>query len=171
MIAKCRKLHKYIVDQYVAKREAKGSKDEKKDAGYLYVTPRTLLAIVRLAQALARIFGRNAVVEDDVLEALRLMDVSRASIIDDTKQDQGTSSLCDRAVGMKKTDTTSAIFNIIRELCETSARKKAKLEDVKKVVQERGFKPKDLRTCINSYVSFGVLDENKEEGTVMYVHK
>ena len=44
-----RSLHNYIVQKYVAKRKEQ-HKQEK--AGYLYITPRTLLGIIRIAQAL-----------------------------------------------------------------------------------------------------------------------
>jgi DNA replication licensing factor MCM7 len=46
----------------------------------MYVTPRTLLGIIRLAQALAKLAFRNEVVQADVDEALKLMDFSIRSL-------------------------------------------------------------------------------------------
>jgi DNA replication licensing factor MCM7 len=46
----------------------------------MYVTPRTLLAIIRLAQALAKMNFRNVVKQLDVDEALRLMEYSIRSL-------------------------------------------------------------------------------------------
>ncbi len=46
--------------------------------GYSYTTPRTLLAIIRLSQALARIRMSPLVNQADVDEALRLMEVCQA---------------------------------------------------------------------------------------------
>ena len=46
----------------------------------MYVTPRTLLAIIRLAQALAKMNFRNVVKQLDVDEVLRLMEYSIRSL-------------------------------------------------------------------------------------------
>ena len=46
----------------------------------MYVTPRTLLAIIRLAQAMAKLAFRNEVKQSDVDEAIRLMDFSIRSL-------------------------------------------------------------------------------------------
>jgi len=43
---------------------------------YMYITPRTLLGIIRLSQSLAKINFRDLVQQNDVDEALRLMDFS-----------------------------------------------------------------------------------------------
>lgn len=49
-------------------------KASKTDDNYIYTTPRTLLAIIRLSQAMARLRFSESVSEEDVDEALRLMD-------------------------------------------------------------------------------------------------
>jgi DNA replication licensing factor MCM7 len=46
----------------------------------MYVTPRTLLAIIRLSQAMAKLQFRDAVKQADVDEALKLMDYSIRSL-------------------------------------------------------------------------------------------
>lgn len=46
----------------------------------MYVTPRTLLVIIRLAQALAKMDFRNVVKQLDVDEVLRLMEYSIRSL-------------------------------------------------------------------------------------------
>lgn len=76
-------LHNYIVAKYVEKRKLQkesggvGSGDSKKvDHSYMYITPRMLLGIIRLSQSLAKLNWRNEVVQNDVDEALRLMDFS-----------------------------------------------------------------------------------------------
>ena len=43
-------LHEYIVQKYLEKR-----KDNSEKVGYVYTTPRTLLGIIRLSQALVEI--------------------------------------------------------------------------------------------------------------------
>jgi DNA replication licensing factor MCM7 len=46
----------------------------------MYVTPRTLLAIIRLAQAMAKLCFRDTVNQNDVDEAIKLMDFSIRSL-------------------------------------------------------------------------------------------
>ncbi|EMD48579.1 DNA replication licensing factor, putative [Entamoeba histolytica KU27] len=65
----------YIVDSYVKKRSKPKNKLDD-----LIITPRSLLAIIRLAQSVARLRFSNEVNSQDVDEALRLIDVSRSSI-------------------------------------------------------------------------------------------
>jgi DNA replication licensing factor MCM7 len=60
--------------------------DEKR-VGYMYITPRTLLGIIRLSQALARINFRNEVDMLDINESIRLIEASRSSIIEEGNTD------------------------------------------------------------------------------------
>jgi DNA replication licensing factor MCM7 len=46
----------------------------------MYVTPRTLLAIIRLSQAMAKLSFREKVNQADVDEAIKLMDFSIRSL-------------------------------------------------------------------------------------------
>jgi DNA replication licensing factor MCM7 len=46
----------------------------------MYVTPRTLLAIIRLSQAMAKLCFRDVVNQGDVDEAIKLMDFSIRSL-------------------------------------------------------------------------------------------
>lgn len=71
-------LHNYIVAKYVEKRKFQREGDQ--EASYMYVTPRTLLAIIRLAQSMAKLNFRNVVKQTDVDESLRLMDFSIRSL-------------------------------------------------------------------------------------------
>jgi len=69
---------KEIVDAYVQMRE-----DEKKeghDNRKAYTTPRSLLAIVRISQALARIRFSNLVEREDFDEAMRITKASKESV-------------------------------------------------------------------------------------------
>lgn len=71
-------LHQYIVAKYVEKRRLQREGDA--TASYMYVTPRTLLAIIRLSQAMAKLGFRDVVQQSDVNEAIRLMDYSIKSL-------------------------------------------------------------------------------------------
>lgn len=110
-IAECRKVRpivppamsEYIVSSYVQMRKQQ-KEDEADDKHYTYVSARTLLAVLRLSQALARLRMDSVVGQGDVDEALRLMDVSKASL----HENQGRT-------GEDQTDT-SKIFRIIKDM-------------------------------------------------------
>ena len=71
-------LHHYMVARYVEKR--KNQRDGVVEQSYMYVTPRTLLAIIRLAQAIAKLHFRGEVIQTDIDEAIKLMDYSINSL-------------------------------------------------------------------------------------------
>jgi len=71
-------LHQYIVAKYVEKRKFQREGDT--EQSYMYVTPRTLLAIIRIAQAMAKLSFRNEVNQQDVDTGLTLMDFSIRSL-------------------------------------------------------------------------------------------
>ncbi len=68
-------LSDYIVNCYVEmRREARNNKDSS------FTSARNLLAILRLATALARLRLSREVVKEDVMEALRLLEMSKISL-------------------------------------------------------------------------------------------
>ncbi|KAF6764049.1 minichromosome maintenance protein mcm7p [Ephemerocybe angulata] len=75
----------YIVDSYVRLRKL--SKDENNKT-QTYTSARTLLGVLRLAQALARLRLADIVVHADVDEALRLMECSKESLEDEDEDAQ-----------------------------------------------------------------------------------
>jgi DNA replication licensing factor MCM7 len=75
----------YIVDSYVRLRKL--SKDESNKTS-TYTSARTLLGVLRLAQALARLRLADTVLHADVDEALRLMECSKDSLKDEDEDAQ-----------------------------------------------------------------------------------
>lgn len=71
-------LHNYIVAKYVEKR--KFQREGSEEVSYMYITPRTLLGIIRISQALAKFHFREIVTQSDVDQALKLMDFSIRSL-------------------------------------------------------------------------------------------
>src|SRR5277367_5117453 len=65
----------YLVKAYVSMRDQQG-RDEKARKQFAHTSPRTLLGVLRLSQALARLRFSEVVVQEDVDEALRLIDAS-----------------------------------------------------------------------------------------------
>ncbi|KAK8138510.1 DNA replication licensing factor MCM7 [Apiospora sp. TS-2023a] len=69
----------YLTKTYVRLRKAQKAA-EAKGQNWAHTTPRTLLGVVRLAQALARLRFASVVSQDDVDEALRLVEASKESL-------------------------------------------------------------------------------------------
>jgi DNA replication licensing factor MCM7 len=72
----------YMVGAYVKMRQAasKANKQGLKREQFTHTSPRTLLGVLRLSQALARLRFADVVISEDVDEALRLLDASKASL-------------------------------------------------------------------------------------------
>jgi DNA replication licensing factor MCM7 len=88
-------LSEFIVASYVGMRQAEDSSPQT----YTYTTARSLLGILRLSQALARLSLRDVVSQQDVEEAMRLMDQSKASLREErehSNQYVGPSTLTQR---------------------------------------------------------------------------
>lgn len=93
-----------MVDSYVRLRKV--SKDEElQNKSHSYTSARTLLGILRLAQALARLRWVDVVQHSDVDEALRLMECSKESLLDEEDQE----------VEVDKS-ALSQIFRVIKEM-------------------------------------------------------
>jgi DNA replication licensing factor MCM7 len=100
----------YVVTSYVRLRRQQ-SEDEASNKFFTYTSARTLLAVLRLSQALARLRFADVVELPDVNEALRLMEESKASLYDDE-------SRADRDAD--QTDV-SKIYRIIRDMASSAA--------------------------------------------------
>lgn len=102
------------MDSYVRLRKL--SKDEAaQKKSHTYTSARTLLGVLRLAQALARLRFADFVQRDDVDEALRLMECSKESLHDDEDKEYEP----DRSV-------VSQIFRLIKSMSNEGGRKRRK---------------------------------------------
>ncbi|KAJ6502171.1 minichromosome maintenance protein mcm7p [Mycena sanguinolenta] len=99
----------YIVDSYVRLRKM-GKQDEEQNKSHTYTSARTLLGVLRLAQALARLRLADAVELPDVDEALRLMECSKHSLIDEDEMEQGPDK-----------SAISQIFRLIKQMAGAGA--------------------------------------------------
>ena len=95
----------YVADMYAELRQEEADVG---DQAHSYTTARTLLSILRLASALARLRFAPEVAQSDVDEALRLMKMSKASLADEAGKSK-------RALGG---DPISEIFALLRNLAE-----------------------------------------------------
>ncbi|KAK0211085.1 MCM2/3/5 family-domain-containing protein [Desarmillaria ectypa] len=78
---------KHVVDSYVRLRKM-SKDDEAQNKSHTYTSARTLLGILRLSQALARLRTSPVVDYSDVDEALRLMECSKESLHEDDEQER-----------------------------------------------------------------------------------
>ncbi|KAG5354091.1 hypothetical protein C0989_009789 [Termitomyces sp. Mn162] len=100
----------YVVDSYVRLRKV-SKEEEEQNKSHSYTSARSLLGILRLAQALARLRLADVVAREDVDEALRLMASSKESLQEDT----------DREYEPDKS-AKSQIFRIIKTMTRSSDR-------------------------------------------------
>ena len=101
-----RDLTEYVASAYAELRQEEADVG---DQAHSYTTARTLLSILRLAEALARLRFAPEVAQSDVDEALRLMKMSKASLADETAKSKR---------GQFGRDPISEIFALLRNLAE-----------------------------------------------------
>ncbi|KAF4167508.1 hypothetical protein CNMCM6936_004963 [Aspergillus lentulus] len=139
----------YMVGAYVRMRKQQKS-DEASKKQFSHVTPRTLLGVVRLSQALARLRFSEEVIREDVDEALRLIEVSKASLANDGQSgvDQSPSS---------------KIYNLIRGMRESGAAAVGDGEEgelsmrrIRERVLAKGFTEDQLTMAIDEYEELNV---------------
>lgn len=117
---------------------------------FTHTSPRTLLGVLRLAQALARLRFADEVVTQDVDEALRLIEVSKASLYD-SETSTGTD-----------TTTSSKIYRIIRAAADRN--NEVAMRTVRERVLAKGFTEDSLAKCVEEYESLDVWQVS-ENGT------
>eukprot|EP00922_Rhytidocystis_sp_ex-Travisia-forbesii_P012468 GHVS01018784.1.p1 GENE.GHVS01018784.1~~GHVS01018784.1.p1 ORF type:complete len:306 (-),score=37.32 GHVS01018784.1:312-1169(-) len=114
-----------------------------------YTTPRSVIAILRMCQALARLRMSSAVESADFYEARRLIDASKHSVT------------CKEA--KKRADVPSQIYELIRRLWKTHTNRYGRrteglsLEEVERQAVVQGFKKRALDSVIEMYVESTVL--------------
>ncbi|RUP50978.1 MCM2/3/5 family-domain-containing protein [Jimgerdemannia flammicorona] len=144
-----RDVSEYIAGAYVQLRRQQKD-DEARQQHFSYSSARSLLGIVRMAQALARLRFADTVESGDVDEALRLLDVSKASLYERR----------DDAAGMDRTPV-SAIYNIIRRLArsdedENTLVPEIRLATVRDRVLAKGYTEAQLEECLREYEDMNV---------------
>uniref|UniRef100_A0A0B6ZXU6 DNA replication licensing factor MCM7 n=1 Tax=Arion vulgaris TaxID=1028688 RepID=A0A0B6ZXU6_9EUPU len=145
-------LSDYITGAYVEMRkEARNNKD------MTFTSARTLLAILRLATALARLRLADTVEKEDVNEAMRLMEMSRDSL--NSVHDTQTRSL----------NPTDQIYQIIRDMVPATGVKSVKLSDILELCTSKGFKPDQIHVCIEEYEELNVWQVNTARTRLTFI--
>lgn len=151
-------VNEYLVQSYIRMRQdSKREMDSKFSFGQ--ATPRTLLGVIRLSQALAKLRFSDSVEADDVEEALRLIQVSKESLYQDGNK--------------RKNDEnpTTKIYTIIKKMAmdESQFRKRLPFENIVKTVRSRGFTMLQLNNCIQEYSYLNVWHLIEEGNTLVFV--
>lgn len=141
----------YITAGYVEMRkEARNNKD------MTFTSPRTLLAILRLATALARLRLVETVEKDDVNEAMRLMEMSRDSL--NTHKEQSRAQ-----------NVTDQIYAVVREMAPEKGGKSIRMSDVMELCTTKGFKPDQIDACIEEYEELNVWQVNTARTRLTFI--
>jgi DNA replication licensing factor MCM7 len=112
------------------------------------VTARTLLSLVRLSQALARIRFSQRVTDSDVREASRLLDASKASLQEKADRSAGGGG------GRFVTLTDAGIYSVIKDL--SRGQWSVSLVDIRPALVVKGISEAHLQKCLKTYTEVGV---------------
>ncbi|CAI4216138.1 unnamed protein product [Parascedosporium putredinis] len=131
--------------------------------------PRTLLGVVRLSQALARLRFSNEVIQDDVDEALRLLEASKQSLsTEDPKRSRGLNA-------------SSKIYNIVKGLADSGACRADDAEDedlgielsmrkVKERVIAKGFTEDHWLKALEEYTELNIWQTAGNGTRLIFIH-
>lgn len=148
-------LSDYITAAYVEMRkESRVSKDT------TFTSPRTLLSILRLSTALARLRLVEAVEREDVNEAMRLMEMSKDSL------------QADKSANTRTQRPADVIFSLVRELSGEAAggkRGMVKLAEAEQRCVSRGFTPAQFQTALDEYEELNVWQVNQARTRITFV--
>merc|ERR1712038_1183685 len=146
-------LRDYIVGCYCELRKESRAEENKNTT--TFTSARTLLAILRLSTALARLRTAQTVEKDDVGEAIRLMEMSKDSL----KAAPATSR------GQQEVDR---VYQFILQIAEGS--KTIKVQDIRDRATSKGFKPDAIDRCLEEYESLDVWQLNQARSKLTIIN-
>jgi DNA replication licensing factor MCM7 len=143
----------YLVGAYVEmRREARNNKD------MTFTSARTLLAILRLSTALARLRLVDVVEKEDVNEAMRLTEMSKDSLNQHTQKPGRAQTVTDQ------------IFAVIRDMMpDGGAGKTIRVADVIEQCTTKGYKPDQIDECLEEYEDLNVWHVNQARTRLTFV--
>ncbi|KAF5661143.1 hybothetical protein [Fusarium heterosporum] len=157
----------YMIKTYVRMRDQQ-QRAEKKGKQFTHTTPRTLLGVVRLAQALARLRFSNEVTQDDVDEALRLVEASKES-------------LNNESTGRQAQNATSRIFALVKQLADSGQCRPDDAEDdedlsaelsmrkVEAQVISRGFTTDQWQEAVYAYTDLNAWQTTANRTRLLFI--
>lgn len=150
----------YVVQSYINMRKEL-HRNEGSVKKFSHITPRTLLGILRMLQALARIRFDTVVTLEDVDEALRLIEVSKSLLHQHDAAAREDESL------------SSKVYQIVKEYAADARTgrlaKTVPLEAVKQRVIAKGYTIEHFDNCINEYEYLNVWHRIDNGDTLMFI--
>lgn len=162
-----RAVSEHIADAYVQSRQ-NGKVDQAEGREFTYVSARTLLGVLRLAQALARVRFSDTVTVEDVNEALRLVDVSKASLYDqDPAHNHGHG-------GHGYVSPLDRIYELIRTMSKDPEDDfrlvpQMRLSEVRDHVIAKGFKVQEFEECLRYYEELSIWFVNEAQTRLTWI--
>lgn len=161
----------HIVSEYVSMREQQNldassntrgtvggggggaSYNSKHNADFGYTSARSLLAILRLSQALARLRFSNVISKEDVNEAIRLMSKSRLTLLEDRSSSSSSSS---SSTGTQRLDDISAVYAIIRQHSQAKGSNEVNVDEVSQIALMKGYTQATIDKVLDSHDQLGI---------------
>ncbi|KAK8588197.1 hypothetical protein V6N13_087141 [Hibiscus sabdariffa] len=134
-----KELEEYIATAYSSIRQ----EEAKSNAPHSYTTVRTLLSILRISAALARLRFSETVAQSDVDEALRLMQMSKFSLYSDERQKSGL-------------DAISDIYSILRDEAARANKMDVRYAHALNWISRKGYSEAQLKECLEEYAALNV---------------
>ncbi|CAH8379097.1 unnamed protein product [Eruca vesicaria subsp. sativa] len=152
-ISAARRLSPYVpaeLEEYIATAYSSIRQEEaRSNSPHSYTTVRTLLSILRISAALARLRFSESVAQSDVDEALRLMQMSKISLYADDRQKAGL-------------DAISDTYSIIRDEAARSNKTHVSYANALNWISRKGYSEAQLKECLEEYAALNVwqIDPN-----------
>ncbi|CAK0784982.1 hypothetical protein CVIRNUC_008187 [Coccomyxa viridis] len=132
-------LTEYVAAVYAEMRQ----EEAQAQVPHSYTTARTLLSILRLSQALARLRFSDCVCQADVDEALRLMRMSKVSLLESGHQKE-------------QKDPVSLIYEAIRDDAQRSGKQSYTWGDLSLLIGNK-FTADQIRAAVTEYAEYNVF--------------
>ena len=149
-------LVEYVVSTYVGMREEEASRVDV----HGHTSARTLLGVLRLAQALARLRFSTEVTQGDVDEGVRLMAMSKSSLTDVAATGSGASGL----------DAKSAIYTVVRDYDAKHGHSGViRYADVLPLILAKGYSAELFDDVLDEYIGINVWVLSKDRSEIRFI--
>lgn len=136
----------------------------------MYITPRTLLGIIRISQSLARLHFRDVIEQPDVDQSLKLMDYSIRSLRKIKEESRG------KRRGEQQDqykDTLTKTINDIRTLMNNADQQQMHVDEIMKRLQRTdpakyssAFNKDNLLDVLNYYKKLSVIYVDNDDNVL-----
>ncbi|CAK9204886.1 unnamed protein product [Sphagnum troendelagicum] len=147
-----RDLTEYIASAYAILRQ----EEAESDTPHSYTTARTLLSIIRISEALARLRFSTQVCQSDIDEALRLINMSKFSLYSDERKKSGL-------------DAISDIYSIIRDEAARAHTMDVSYNSALNWISRKAYTEAQLKECLEEYAALNVWQINPSDFHIHFV--